>query len=137
MNTAVMSGLGKYRDFALLVLRLGIGVAFVVHGYPKMAGGPEVWTQLGQVMGMFHLSAFPAAWGFAAAFAELGGGILLILGLFARPAAFLLVVNMAVATAMHIHKGDGFNTWSHAGELCVVFLALLFLGPGRYSVDGK
>ncbi len=137
MNTALFSGLGKYQSFGLLLLRLGLGAAFVIHGYPKMAGGPEMWKGLGAAMGNLGVDAYPVAWGFAAAFAELGGGILMILGLFFRPAMVLLCFVMVVASVHHWANGDGFNVILRPVELGLVFLALLFVGPGRYSVDGK
>ncbi len=137
MNSAVFSGLGRFRDFGLLVLRLGLGVAFVLWGYPKMFGGPEMWTQLGGAMKVFKVSFFPVGWGFAAAFAEFGGGILVILGLFFRPATLLLLSTMVVATATHIAKGDPMTTVLSPLVLAFVFFGLLFDGPGKYSVDGK
>lgn len=137
MNTAFFSGLAKYRDLGLLVLRLGIGAAFVLYGYPKMLGGPAGWEKLGGAMGVFHIKAYPMFWGFAAAFAEFGGGILLILGLFFRPAALLMLCTMTVAAATHLAAGDEIFKVLHPIELGVVFFALLFEGPGRFSVDGK
>ncbi|HEX4952099.1 MAG TPA: DoxX family protein [Thermoanaerobaculia bacterium] len=137
MSTAVFAGLDKFKDFGLLVLRLGLGVAFVLHGYPKMLGGPERWEQLGQVMDLVGIRFYPVVWGFLAAFAELGGGILMILGLLFRPAALLLFATMCMATAFHISKGDPFSGWAHPFEMAAVFFGLLLLGPGRLSVDGK
>ncbi|HRC85080.1 MAG TPA: DoxX family membrane protein [Thermoanaerobaculia bacterium] len=137
MNTALFSGLERFRDFGLLVLRLGLGVAFILHGYPKMFGGPEKWQAVGKVTEIVGIHLYPAAFGFAAAFAEFGGGILLILGLFSRLAAFLMCCTMVMATTMHLHRGDGFGDWSHAFELACVFFALIFVGPGKLSIDGK
>ncbi len=137
MNTAVFASLEKFKDFGLLVLRLGLGVAFVLHGYPKMFAGPERWLQLGGVMELVGVRFYPAAWGFLAAFAELGGGILLIRGLFFRPAVLLLLVTMSMATASLLSKGEAFSAWSHTFELAAVFFGLLLVGPGRLSVDGK
>ena len=70
-----------------------------------------------------------------AAFSEFGGGILFILGFMFRPAAILLTITMAVATTMHITKGDPFAVYSHAAELGFVFLGLVFVGPGKFSID--
>lgn len=137
MNSAVFSGLGKYRDFGLLALRLGLGTAFVLYGYPKMFGGPEMWTQLGGAMANFKMNFFPVGWGFAAALAEFGGGILVILGLFFRPAVLMMLATMTVATATHIAKGDPVTTVLSPLVLAFVFFSLLFDGPGKYSVDGK
>lgn len=127
--------LGKLRDVGLLVMRVGLGVSFIVHGSSKMFGGPEMWAQVGQAMGLWGVTVYPTFWGFMAAFAEFGGGFLFILGFLFRPAAILLVVTMAVATTMHVAKGDGFSVWAHAAELGVVFLGLVFVGPGKLSID--
>ena len=137
MNTAVFSGLSKYRDLGLLVVRLALGAAFVIYGYPKMLGGPAGWEKLGGAVGVFGIKVYPMAWGFAAAFAEFAGGILLILGLFFRPAALLLLCTMIVAAATHLAAGDEIFKVLHPVELGAVFFALLFEGPGKFSVDGR
>lgn len=127
--------LGKFRDLGLLILRVGLGVSFIVHGSQKMFGGPEMWTQLGGAIGNWGMTYYPVFWGFMAAFAEFAGGFLFILGFMFRPAAILLTITMAVATTMHLKTGDGYNVYSHALELCCVFAGLIFVGPGRFSVD--
>jgi putative oxidoreductase len=137
MKTALLASLGRYRDFGLLILRLGVGVLFVLHGYPKLIGGPERWAALGGAMGYLGITVLPVAWGLAAACAELFGGLLLILGLLFRPACLALLATMAVAATMHFSRGDGLSGASHALELACVFFGLLFVGPGRHSLDGQ
>jgi len=127
----------RYRthDLGLLLLRVGIGVMFTIHGYPKLIGGPEKWAEIGGVMKMFGISSSPVTWGFLAAFSEAIGGQLLALGLFFRWACILLLSTMIVATAMHLMSGDEFNAYSHSLESAFLFLGLLFAGPGKYSAD--
>ncbi|HXV21874.1 MAG TPA: DoxX family protein [Desulfuromonadales bacterium] len=127
--------LGKYREFGLLLLRLGIGAMFLYHGWPKLVGGPEKWEKVGLAMQFAGVHAVPTAWGLAAALSEFAGGLCLILGLFFRPACLLLTITMAVAANMHLGKGEGILAASHAIELGILFFSLLFIGPGRYSVD--
>jgi putative oxidoreductase len=122
-------------DWGLLLLRLGLGGAFVVHGTPKLLGGPETWQALGGAMTNLGVHFAPALWGLAAALSEAGGGLLLALGLLFRPACAALLATMGVALAMHFGKGDSFLVYSHALEDGVVFLALLIAGPGRLSLD--
>lgn len=121
-------------DWGLLLLRLGLGVAFVVHGVPKLLGGPEAWQALGGAMTNLGVHFAPAVWGLAAALSEAGGGLLLAAGLLFRPACLMLLATMGVALAMHLGKGDPFLIYSHALEDGVVFLALLVAGPGRLVV---
>ena len=133
----ILSSLGKYKDFGLLVLRAGMGAMFILHGWPKIMGGPAKWQALGGAMAHLGVTFLPAVWGFLAALSECGGGICLILGFALRPAALLLACTMAVAATTHIMRGDGIQEASHAIEAGVVFLSLIILGAGKYSVDGK
>lgn len=122
------------RDWGLLLLRVGIGLMFMYHGYPKLAGGPEKWYQLGSVMGLFGFSFYPHFWGFAASIAEFAGGICLVLGVFFRPAALVMLAVMATAASMHLKQGDGIQVASHAIEAGIVFLGLFIIGPGKYAL---
>ncbi len=69
---------------------------------------------------------------------ELGGGLLVLLGLFTRPVAFILSGEMAVAYFM-VHASDAWWPIHNKGELaviyCFVFLYLSVAGPGRLSLD--
>jgi putative oxidoreductase len=72
-----------------------------------------------------------------AALSEFGGGLCLIFGFLFGPAAFLMACTMAVATVHHFRAGDGLSGASHALENGILFLALVFIGPGRYGLDAK
>ncbi len=125
------------RDTGLLIIRLGLGIAMMLHGWPKITGGMALWGQLGLAMGNFGITFAPVAWGLAAACTEFFGGLLLAIGLCFRLSAFILVIQMTVATVFHVSAGDGFPVFSHALELGLVFLGLLFTGPGQYSLDSR
>jgi len=132
------SSLKRYEDLGLLILRGGLGFFFILHGWPKLVGGPDTWTALGKAMGVLGIDFLPVVWGFAATVAELVGGIALILGYMTRPAAALLAFTMVVAALKHVAAGDPFlMRSSRPMELAVVFIALVILGPGRHSIDGK
>lgn len=134
---AILSSLSKYQHTGLLILRVGIGIMMITHGYPKLAGGPEIWGQIGGAMPVKALSSIPVFWGFMAAFAEGVGGLLLVLGFLFRPACILLLITMGVAAQMHLSKGDGLSGAGHAIDLAIVFLALFITGPGKYSIDKR
>lgn len=137
----ILTWLTKYREGGLLLLRAGIGVMFIFHGWPKLIGGPEKWTGLGkaiQSIGLYfgdRIDWLYTVFGFLAAFAEAGGGLLMILGLFFRPSMMLLASTMFVAFMMHFTKGDDFGAWSRPLEMCILFVALIFIGPGKFSID--
>jgi len=131
-----LSWLGAYRDLGILILRAGIGIMMVVHGWPKLAGGQEKWVEIGGAMQHLGISFWPVFWGFLAAMSETLGGALLAVGFLTRYAAISLTFTMIVATTMmyHIGKGDPLQ-WSHPAELGIVFVSLLIIGAGKYSVD--
>jgi putative oxidoreductase len=136
MNLSGTSGNdGRGRDIGLFVLRMGLGIMFLYHGWPKIVGGPTVWTALGGAIGTFGIAFWPGFWGFMAAVAEFVGALALICGLFFRTFCTLMLITMIVAAAMHLHKGDGLGLASHAIELGIVFLSLIFIGPGRLSLQ--
>jgi len=70
----------------LMIIRLGLGIAFMIHGAPILMGGPEKWQVLGGAMGYLGINFLPTFWGFMAAFSEFFGALFLILGLFFKPA---------------------------------------------------
>ena len=133
----IFQKLDRHRDKGLLILRVGIGIVFMCHGFPKLAAGPELWTKLGGVLSMFGVNFAPTFMGLMAAISEFGGGLLLTLGLFTRPACFFLLSTMTVATMMHLKSGDSFEQYSHALEAAILFFSLLIIGPGKYSIDEK
>ncbi len=133
----ILTAWDRYRDIGLLILRGGIGVMFMFHGWPKISGGPATWVGLGEAMATFGITAFPSFWGFLAAVSEFFGGLLLAAGLFVRPACMMMCATMVVASSMHLAQGDGILGASHAIEMGIVFFSMLFIGPGRYSIDER
>lgn len=116
---------------ALLLLRFIAGLAFIFHGLPKV-------KDVGAFAGMLHLPPFLAA---IAAYTEVIGGALLILGLLTPLAALFIAVEMLVALfTVHLPAHDPFvNPAGRSCELAAVYLfvmaALLLTGPGAFSVD--
>lgn len=126
----------KNRDFGLLIIRAGIGISMLtLHGLPKITGGVDKWKAVGSGMKVIGIDFLPVFWGFAAAATETFGSFLLILGLFHRPVSALLAFTMLIATLVHLNSGDGISVASHAMELGLIFIALIFTGPGKYAVD--
>ncbi|MFC2171929.1 DoxX family protein [Acidobacteriota bacterium] len=131
----ILNFLNRYRDFGLLILRIGIGIMFIIHGAPKLFGGPDKWIAVGGAMKFLGLDFWPGFWGFMAAGSEFLGGLFLILGFLFRPAAFFMMFTMIVATIFHFGRGDGLQAASHPMEAGILFLSLILIGPGKYSLD--
>jgi putative oxidoreductase len=124
--------LSRNRDAGLLVLRLALGGFFIwAHGWSKLADGAEKWEKLGGAMKHLGINFWPVMWGFLATMAETLGALLFAIGLFFRPACLALGLTMIVAA---ISEGS-FRAGAHAIELAIVFISMIFIGPGKYSVD--
>jgi putative oxidoreductase len=123
-------------DLGLGLLRLGLGLTFLFfHGGPKLFGGPERWARVGSVMQIFGIDFAPTFWGLMAALSEfVGGGILLILGLF-WPWALVPVLATLLVAALGHFMGAIPGSPLYPLEIALIFLALIFTGPGRYSLD--
>ena len=122
----------NYVATGLLILRIGIGIAFVMHGFPKVfSGGAE------HLAGPLAKAGIPGgvAAAYLAGLTEFFGGLALIAGIIFRPASILLAFTMAVALIFHLSFNDPFVKYSHALESLVLFLSLAVTGPGKYSLD--
>jgi putative oxidoreductase len=122
MNFAVLNA---WAPRVLSVLRIMSALLFMQHGTQKLLS--------------FPLPANPlTALTTAAGCIELIGGALLAIGLFSRPAAFIMS-GMAAAAYFIAHAPQGFFPIINKGELaalyCFVFLYIFFAGPGPWSVD--
>jgi putative oxidoreductase len=129
--------LAKYRDAGLFVLRVGIGVCYMAHGWGKISN-PDGWEGLGGAIGALGFTVPPLVakvFGFLAALSEFGGGICLILGFLFRPACIMMAGTMGVALATHLKHGDPFVIYSHPLENLILFFSLIFIGPGKISIE--
>jgi putative oxidoreductase len=137
---ALFDNLGNYKNFGLLIIRIGLGIMFIYHGFPKLEGGVKTWTMIGHATNNVGIHFWPVVWGLLCASVETFGGFLLIIGLIFRPVCLLLVIDLVIAALFHLHQSGpmgGLGAASHAIEDAIMFAGLLFVGPGKYSVDKK
>jgi putative oxidoreductase len=128
MDIAVLQ---TWRPRALAILRIVTAYLLIPHGTAKLFGSPHV--------AMFDGLQWMSLMGFAGCL-EVVGGVLLLIGLFTRPVAFILCGFMAVAYfTAHASQGNALLPMLNQGELavlyCFVFLYLVFAGAGAWSVD--
>jgi putative oxidoreductase len=123
---------GLVASLGLLILRLAIGVMMIHHGHEKLAD-PQQFANT--YVASLHLP-FPLFFAYAAGFSELIGSWLVILGFLTPLGALALTGTMTVAAYQHILTA-GLNIY--VLELVVLYLggslALLLVGPGRFSFD--
>ena len=129
-----MAFLAKYADFGLLLVRVSIGVLFILYAAPVLMGGPNVWGHFGAGVRNWGIHSNYQLWGFLGPFLGCVGGILMVFGLFFRPAV-LAILLLAIGHAISVKHGSGFRTALPSIEMCFVLAGILFIGPGKYSVD--
>ena len=122
----------RFRDVTVALLRIVAGLLFMQHGVQKLfgwfggfGGQPGATAELFSMMGL-------------AGVLETFGGLLIVLGLFTRPTAFILAGEMAFAYFM-AHAPNGPVPMQNGGELAALY-AFIFLffsanGPGPFSID--
>jgi len=113
----------------ILILRLGAGILMANHGYTKLIHYNEMKTQF---MGFIGLSPSIALG--LVIFAELLCAILIALGLFTRLACIPLIISTTYAL-WKAHQWDVFGKGELVTLFLIVFVTLLFTGPGKVSVD--
>jgi putative oxidoreductase len=120
----------KWSPCGHAVLRIIAALLFLEHGTAKLLGFPPPATPGPALVSLLGLQGV----------IEIAGGLLLLVGLWTRPVAFILAGDMAVAYFM-VHFPKNFFPMLNGGDsavlFCFVFLYLFFRGAGPWSLDGK
>jgi putative oxidoreductase len=119
----------------LTIIRSGIGILFIGHGYLKILKGSDELKWMGKQMSVLGITFLPTLWGISALLAELVGGICLTLGLYTRIASLFLAFTMGIATAYHIKNGDSYGYISFPLSQLIIFVGLILTGGGPLSLD--
>lgn len=120
--------------YAALILRLALGLMFVAHGALKLF----VFTPDGTV-GYFASLGLPAIFAYLTIAAELGGGVLLLLGVATRPVA-LALIPLLIGAGVLGHGGNGWvfsnqgGGWEYPAFLVVAALVQVLLGDGAAAL---
>lgn len=124
-------------DLAKFLLRVTLAVLILLHGIAKILGG------IGFITGMVAKFGLPPALGYLVYVGEVAAPLLILLGIWTRPAALVVAINMVVAIVL-VHTGELFaltKTGGWALELQGLFLVsaltVALLGAGRYSIGGS
>ena len=119
-------------DIGLLILRISSAAMLLTHGIPKfqkLIGGGEI--EFGDPIGIGPVPSL-----FLTVVGEFVCPILIIIGFKARFAAIPAAITMAVA-AFIVHGDDPFGSKEKALLFLTCFVAIIFLGPGKFSIDRK
>jgi putative oxidoreductase len=129
--SGISASLNSWAPRVLSVLRIVAALLFIEHGSMKLLSFPPPPEGMPAVTNLVSLMGL-------AGILELGGGILLLIGLFSRPVAFILSGQMAVAYFM-AHAPHSLYPALNQGDaailFCFIFLYVFFAGPGPWSLD--
>ena len=114
---------------AMLVLRLGVGILMLMHGYTKLMKFSTMKNDFMNFMGIGSTMSLALV-----VFAEFFCSVFLILGLFTRLATIPLIIATCVMVFM-ANKGDVFGKGELATLYLISYIVILFVGPGRASTD--
>lgn len=126
-----MRYLDRLQPLGLLVLRVVLGIILIAHGYPKVFGGMSHHLESVARIGL------PAWMGYLSAGTEFFGGILILLGLFARCASIAVLIEMCVVIAK-IHWKYGLNAqggYEFPLALAAMAFTLICFGAGPIAMD--
>jgi putative oxidoreductase len=123
------------QQLGLAVIRIGVGVIFIIFGYNKLISGTANLTQIGSAMSLFGITRGYIFWGYLAALTELCAGLTYVIGFCTRIASLPLICLLVVALRYHITKGDPFTTWGFACSLLCVAVGFFIAGSGTFSID--
>ncbi len=114
---------------AMLFLRLGLGFLMMAHGYDKLLRFSSLHNTFLNFMGIGSTFSLTLV-----IFAEFFCSLFLVLGLFTRLSVLPLMITMCVAL-FQVHHGEVFGKGETDALFLTSYIVLLFLGPGRVSVD--
>ena len=121
--------LPPYVNFAIAVLRIGVGVLMIPHGYSKLSRVLDSNYAFGDPIGIGEVPSL-----FLTIFAELFCSVLVLVGLFTRPALAVLIFTMGVAVFL-VNLSKGLSGMEKGLLFLIPYISLFILGPGKYSLD--
>jgi putative oxidoreductase len=116
-------------NFAILVLRVVFGVLIMAHGYDKLIHFGDKQHTFMNFLGIGATLSLALV-----IFAEFFCGLFVVLGLFTRLSCLPIIITLVVAV-WKAHHGAVFGDGQPATLFLTAFVVLLFVGPGRVSVD--
>jgi len=136
----MVAGLGSfyenYASFYWPLIRITAGAILLTHGWPKIVAGAQVFAANSLAKRGIEPALFFA---YVVIFLETVGAILIMLGLFTRAVAALLVIEFLVIIWIHIPNGYAWINRGYEYPLFwgLIFVAILLRGGGPYSLDRK
>jgi putative oxidoreductase len=123
-------------NFGLLIMRLGLAAALIVHSLPKLTGGAHAWQSVGTTLNFINIGVPRTLLGFIFLLLAALGAVSLLFGYFFRIACIILFILFGLYSFNYFSIGyQTLMQWSLG--IAAVFMGLFFIGPGRYALTLK
>jgi putative oxidoreductase len=127
-NMSCLTGnCGCMNNLGLLMLRIAIGVPFIVHGVAKL-------MNIAGTTGFFNMIGLPSVMVYVVGILEVLAGLMIVLGLWAAIGGWIVSIIMAGAYLIVKHKMPFFSGWELDMILFFSGLAIAMVGSGKYSI---
>ena len=132
----MFSSQDRKMNFGLLVMRLGLAAVLLIHSLPKLIGSTPKWQSVGTTLSFINVGVPEAILGFTMLLLEALGAVSLVFGYLFRIACTILFIIFGLYFFNYISIGyQTLMLWSIG--LSVVFLGLIYTGPGKYAIAVK
>ncbi len=126
----------RKKDFGLLIMRLGLAAALLIHSLPRLFGGANAWKSVGTTLSFINVGVPPVLLGFVLLLLQALGAVSLVFGYFFRSACAIMFAIFGLYFFNYFSISyQTLMLWSVA--LAAVFFGLIYVGPGRYSIAVK
>ena len=126
----------RQTNSGLLMMRLGLAAVLLIHCLPKLFAGSPSWQSVGTTLGFINVGVPQTILGLVMLLLEALGAVSLLVGYFFRISCIVLFIIFGLYFFNYFRIGyQTLMLWS-AG-LAAVFLGLIYVGPGRYSIAVK
>jgi putative oxidoreductase len=123
--------------FGLLIMRLGLTVVLFLHALPKLLDGVQMWKSFGMDLNPIRTGLPPAVFGFAILLLEALGAVSFVFGYFFRATCTILFILFGLYFFIYFQRPGYYTLMLWSLGLAAVFLGLIYVGPGRYSIAVK
>lgn len=123
-------------SFGLLIMRVGLAAALLIHAIPKLIGGATHWQSIGMALSYLQIGISPHVLGLSVLLLETLGAVSLLSGFMFRIACIIMTILFGYYCFTYF--GIGYKSLTiYSLGLSAVFFGLINTGPGKYALAVK
>ena len=132
-----LASLSKFDFIGVFFLRVGLGALVAYNGFPLLIGGVETYERVGSAVSIIGIHSLHLLFGLASAVIQSVGGLFLLLGILTRGITSS-IYHYRIRSSQTEFVAESVETMMLVyGQINLVALSLVFIGPGRFSLDRR